>query len=389
MFFENLLDSFSYARRYNMSKTIEVITEAKPHTIKKFELIEKYVDEWSRKILGYEGKNGMGGSNGIIYIDCMCNSGVYYDDCKNIVEGTALRVSKLLNSIIPNYPGKKCIMFFNDLYKERMDKLKEEIALRNLTNIEIHYSDMDCNVFLKELDISKYKQYNTLLLYDPYNASIDWEAVSPYLNRWGEVIINHMVSDTTRGASLAKKEQVINRYQETYQKTISDIIEIGNDRKKLDEIIVSLIRDNINDNQKKHYIASFPFFNRNNGLVYNLIHCCSNEKGIILFKKVAWKTFGDKSSLKNTHGTEIQLTFDMDGTIDTQTDNQCYYIKDVAKYIYEKYKNQGSVALDVIYYDLDIHPIFPSDGYKNDIKKILKEDYGVSFKHSKMVFPTN
>lgn len=389
MLFEELLDNFSCARRLNMSKAIEVITEAKPHTIKKFELIEKYVDEWSRKILGYEGKNGMSGSNGIIYIDCMCNSGVYYDDCKNIVEGTALRVSKLLNSIIQNYPGKKCVIFFNDLYKARIDKLKEEISLRNLTNVEIHYSHVDCNVFLKELDISNYKQYNTLLLYDPYNASIDWEAVSPYLNRWGEVIINHMVSDTTRGASLAKKEQVINRYQETYQKTISDIIEIGNDREKLDEIIVSLIRDNINDSQKKHYIASFPFFNRNNGLVYNLIHCCSNEKGIVLFKKVAWKTFGDKSSLKNTHGTEIQLAFDMDGTIDTQTDNQCYYIKDVAKYIYEKYNNQGSVALDVIYHDLDIHPIFPSDGYKNDIKKILKEDYGVSFKHSKMVFPTN
>ena len=61
-----------------MSKQMnnEIITEAKPHTIKKFELIERYVDEWARKILGYDGKDGREGSKGIIYIDCMSNSGV-------------------------------------------------------------------------------------------------------------------------------------------------------------------------------------------------------------------------------------------------------------------------------------------------------------------------
>ena len=46
-----------------------IITEAAPHTIKKFELIESYVDEWARKILGF------GQSKGVIHIDCMSNSG--------------------------------------------------------------------------------------------------------------------------------------------------------------------------------------------------------------------------------------------------------------------------------------------------------------------------
>ena len=44
------------------TKKVEIITEAKPHTIKKFELIERYVDEWARKILGYNGKTGQDGS---------------------------------------------------------------------------------------------------------------------------------------------------------------------------------------------------------------------------------------------------------------------------------------------------------------------------------------
>ena len=52
-------------------KKIVTITKISPHTVKKFELIEKYVDEWARKILGFNGTNGLSGSKGIIYIDCM------------------------------------------------------------------------------------------------------------------------------------------------------------------------------------------------------------------------------------------------------------------------------------------------------------------------------
>ena len=77
-----------------------IITEAAPHTIKKFELIESYVDEWARKILGF------GQSKGVIYIDCMSNSGLYYNEKKNLVEGTAIRVARKLNDIIVTSPQR-------------------------------------------------------------------------------------------------------------------------------------------------------------------------------------------------------------------------------------------------------------------------------------------
>lgn len=96
------------------TKQVEIITEAKPHTLKKFELIEKYVDEWARKILGFNGVNGQEGSKGVIYIDCMSNSGLYYDTDGKLVDGTALRVVKRLNAIIQNYPNKEAIVIFND-----------------------------------------------------------------------------------------------------------------------------------------------------------------------------------------------------------------------------------------------------------------------------------
>lgn len=361
---------------------VEIITEAKPHTIKKFELIERYVDEWARKILGFEGVNGHDGSKGVIYIDCMSNSGVYKDIEGKLVDGTALRVAKKLNDIIPNYPGKHAILIFNDLVPEKIQFLKEEIDRSNLANIEVYFKNEDCNALLRGLNLEGFKkQYNTLLLYDPYNAFIDWDAVTPYLNRWGEVIINHMVSDTSRGASQAKNPAVIARYTETYQNDIQTIIEMGKNKKELNDVVISIINDRFMRPSSQKYIASFPFFTRSNGLLYNLIHCCSNIEGIKLFKKVAWKTFGDKSSLKNTHGNELQTHIDLFGTgiAESETDEDCYFVEDIAKYIYKKFGSKGSVSLSEIYEDLDKHPIFPSDGYKLDIKDALRQIYCVEF----------
>ena len=101
---------------------------------------------------------------------------------------------------------------------------------------------------------------------------------------------------------------------------------------------------------------------------------------MILFKKIAWKTFGGKSSLKNTHGNQNQLIYDFtDGTIKTEIDETCFYVKDIARYIYEKYNEKREVSLSEIYFDLDRHPVFPSDGFKIEIKRELKTTYGVIF----------
>ena len=175
-------------------KKVDVIEKVAPHTIKKCELIEHYVDEWARKILGFNGVNGRDGSKGIIYIDCMSNSGLYYDSDDNLVDGTALRVAKRLNEILPNYPGKMGYVMFNDISQEKIDRLKKELDGLKLSNITVRFNCGDGNEFIKELDIKELqKQCGTLLLYDPYQAAIDWDAITPYLNTWGEVIINHMV----------------------------------------------------------------------------------------------------------------------------------------------------------------------------------------------------
>ena len=358
----------------------EVIEKIKPHTLNKIKLIEKYVDGWARKILGFNGKTGQKPSKGVIYIDCMSNCGLYYDSDEKIIEGTAILVAKKLNDIVCNYPGKEAILIFNDISEDKIERLKLEIAKRNLKNLIVYYYNTDCNQLLKDLDINNLnKSHNTLLLYDPYNASIDWDAIEPYLNQWGEVIINHMVYDTNRNINTTTAPQLLERYRFTYQNDIDTIISKGTSKKDLYEIILSIIDDRTKKSNYDHYIAYFPFFNRTNGLVYYLLHCSVNIEGIKLFKTTAWKQFGDHSSTKNTHGIEDQMSFFGDGNLGTVTDQDCYNIRDVAKYVYEKYHKRKDVPLSELYFDLDKHPIFPSDGYKTEIKKELRDIYNVSF----------
>ena len=138
------------------------------------------MEAWAYKILNYHGNPGYAPASGVIFIDCMSNSGVYKDINGNRVEGTALRVAQCLNKVFANYPSKKAILIFNDLESARVDCLKSEIEKLQLNHVEVYYKNQDCNAFLRELDLESYKnKYHTLLLYDPYNASIDWDAITP------------------------------------------------------------------------------------------------------------------------------------------------------------------------------------------------------------------
>ena len=62
------------------AKKKNIISKASPHTIKKFELIEEYIKSWAQKLLLTES------CNGLIFIDCMCNSGVIHRRCRAIGE---------------------------------------------------------------------------------------------------------------------------------------------------------------------------------------------------------------------------------------------------------------------------------------------------------------
>jgi three-Cys-motif partner protein len=371
------------------SKKNDVISVAPPHSIKKFELISEYVKAWINILMLNKD------CKGIVYIDCMSNSGVYYDDQGKEIEGTPLLVSEIIAEAMTRYTNKKAYIYFNDLDSRKIDLLKTRLP-KQTGNFTIYTESMDANELLRKIGeqfSSMFSNMHFLLVYDPYDAHIEWDAMMPFLKNWGEIIINHMVSDTIRAAKMAKKPEVIEKYEETYRTTIDELIAFGSDRNAFEKKIEQIILDLSGRKNGRYYLAAFPFFNSNNSVIYNLIHCTGHYRGFELFKSTAWKTFGDKSSMKNTHNNQDQMQFrftdDGDIVLGTPADESCYNLRDAAKYVQEHFAGKSDVPNDEVWAYLGEHPVFPTRDYKNKIKDVLKREYGTKTSVSSMTFTTN
>ena len=341
-----------------------VISKASPHTIKKFELIEEYIKSWAQKLLLNDS------CNGLIFIDCMCNSGIYTDDDGNPVKGTALRVSEALREAARTYTEKNIHIYLNDKDKARVDELEKHLP-NDERNFKIVTSRGDAHELLRTIGPQLYGtgHLHYFLLYDPYDATIDWEALLPFFRNWGEVMINHMVSDPVRAITSAKKKTTKEKYENTYLEDFEKLVPYGSDKKayeaRVEEIINSL------KGSRRYYVSAFPFYNTQNSLVYNLIHCTSNKVGFRLYKKSAWKVFGAQSSTKRS-AENRQLSFNFDGEIVVEEDDSCLHVVDIARYLDRSFRGRKQVPLNELWELLDNHPIFPSDGFRDEVRKELK-----------------
>ena len=341
-----------------------VIGNASPHTIKKFELIEEYIKSWAQKLMLNDA------CNSLIFIDCMCNSGVYKDNSGVLVEGTPVRVSKILLEVARTYTDKMVHIYLNDKEKVRVDELKKHIP-QDERNFHIVTSVGDANELLNTIGPQLYQagHMHYFLLYDPYDASIDWKALLPFFRNWGEVMINHMVSDPVRAITSAKKKTTKEKYENTYLEDFEKLVPFGSDKKayeaRVEEIIDSL------KGSRRYYVSAFPFYNTQNSLVYNLIHCTSNKVGFRLYKKSAWKVFGAQSSTKHS-AENRQLSFDFNGEIVIEEDDSCLHVVDIARYLERSFRGRKQVPLNELWELLDNHPIFPSEGFRDEVKNELK-----------------
>ncbi len=291
------------------------------------------------------------------------------------------------------HPDKQAYLYFNDLDSNKIELLNTQIP-KQTDNFHIYTESMDANDLLRRIGnqfTEMFKDMHFLLVYDPYDAHIEWDAMMPFIKNWGEIIINHMVSDPIRALKLAKKPEVIEKYEETYQATIEELISFGSDKNAFEKKLEKIIRDNSGREEgRRYYIAAFPFFNSNNTLVYNLIHCTGHNKGFELFKSTAWKTFGDKSSIKNTHGDQDQRQFIFtdggDIVMDTPADESCYTLRDAAKYVQNHFSGQADVPIDDVCKYLGEHPVFPTLSYKKKIADVLKKEFGMKASKSTMTF---
>lgn len=355
-----------------MAKRKNIIDTAHPHTIKKFELIEKYIKSWAQRLMLNAN------CNDLVFIDCMCNCGIYKDDNGKKIKGTAIRVSEALLEVAQMYPNENVHVYLNDLCKERIAELNKHIP-QNERNYQIVTSVGDAGELLRTIGPQLYAvgHMHYFLLYDPYDAKIDWEALIPFFRNWGEVLINHMVSDPVRAITSAKKKTTKEKYENTYLEDFGKLVPYGSDKtayeKRVEEIIDSL------KGNRTYYVSAFPFYNSQRSQVYSLVHCTSNFAGFKLYKECAWDVFEGQSSAKNKSSEYEQLTLDLNpdaaAIVTIKTDTSCYTKHDISKYLQKEFSGRKNVGLNELWTKLDEHPIFPSK-YRNEIKRELVDMYG-------------
>ena len=362
------------------SNNSKIISKASPHTIMKFKLVEEYIKAWAQKLMLNSS------CYGLVFIDCMCNSGVYTYNGET-VEGTPVRVAKVLLDVARSYPQKQVQIYLNDNSQEKVDELKKHLPVDE-GNFKIIVTAKDRDELLETIGPQLYgrQHMNYFLFYDPYDASINWPVLIPFLRNWGEVMINHMVSDTIRAITQVRREATKEKYANTYLTDFEKLIPFGSEKKAYEERVEEIIQ--VLKGQRRYFVGAFPFCNTQNSQLYSLIHCTSNIEGFKLYKQVAWKMFGGKSSTKDTHGDQLQLTVDFhnDGFFAPATDESCFFVTDIAKYLQKSFTGQSNVLLDSLWQLLDYHPIFPSEGFRKEIRDELKNTYGATF--SKIMNPT-
>lgn len=352
----------------------KIISKASPHTIKKFELVEEYIKAWAQKLMLTDF------CHGLVFIDCMCNSGIYTDSDGNNVEGTPVRVAKVLLDVAHRYPHKQVQMYLNDISEQKIEELKKHLP-PDERNFQIITSSRDRDELLDTIGPQLYSRQHLhfFLFYDPYDASINWRVLIPFLRNWGEVMINHMVLDTARAITQVKRESTKEKYANTYLTDFEKLVPFGSDKKAYEMRVEEIIQEL--KGQRRYFVGSFPFYNTQNSKLYSLIHCTSNIEGFKLYKMTAWKTFGGKSSTKDTHGNQFQLALDFSngGFIAPATDESCFFVSDIAKYLQKSFSGQSNVPLEALWQLLDYHPVFPSKGFRNEIRAELKNTYRASF----------
>lgn len=354
----------------------KLISKASPHTIKKFELIEAYIKPWAQKLMLNPS------CHTLVFIDCMCNSGIYInEDTRELIDGTAVRVSTALLDVARMYPQKEIQIYLNDIDAAKVEELKKNLPAEE-RNFRIITQVGDASDFLKTIGPQLYQagHLHYFLLYDPYDASIDWDALLPFFRNWGEVLINHMVSDPVRAITRAKRAATKEKYEHTYLDDFENLVPYGSDKQAYErriEGIIAKLKGN-----RRYFVSAFPFYNSQNSQVYSLVHCTSNEEGFKLYKRSAWKVFGGQSSTKRLRDDQNQLILDFDAETNEapsfKTDESCFTVRDIAKYLTREFSGRQGVTLDELWRPLDSHPVFPSDGFRKEIKDELKSVYGVT-----------
>lgn len=267
-----------------VEKYNKILDDKKPQTTNKIKFISIYVKNW---LFVWSNSPSIDGIN---FIDCMCNAGIYRDGDV----GTSIEVLKLFIDSAAIHTGKSYNLFFNDVDAKRITVLKDvikHIYVKNLPNLNIYICNKDVNIYLQNLtkDSKRFQYKQAILLFvDPYDfGTVHIPTLRGFCEKYYcELLFNLFTSDWVRNRN--------NEVDSRIDAVIDDPHAVIRNKQELVDYIVF--------NLKVGHMRlgfNYEFRTETNTELYQIIYLTPKERGLEKLKDSLWETFRGASYYRN------------------------------------------------------------------------------------------
>ncbi len=319
------------------------LTGELPSASEVFELIVNYTESHANRHLSQSQ------CKTLVFAECM------FQSCHNdrMAQGFSLKVAHMLYSLSLKYPKKRILVFLRSNGNSLSSELPE-----NTGNFNVYVSSEGEKGYLNDISsrISVCRFVHTLLAYDPCGSPVDWDSILPFFNAWGDVIFNLTVPDAASFSSAADKPEFIKRMEAAVCTPFENIFPYGSDKPAYEAQIDFIIENMRLHKSDEYYVAAYPFFGKNERVIYNPVLYTSDKRGFALFKSLAWQLFGENNQ---------------PGCCQSR-----YCPTDIAGFLQKRFDGLRGVSFAKVWNALGEHPVFPSEGFKGTIKQKLRTDCG-------------
>ncbi|MCD7892253.1 MAG: three-Cys-motif partner protein TcmP [Erysipelotrichaceae bacterium] len=291
----------------------------KEQTEMKINLVAIYVNNWLYVVENTK-------KNNILFVDCMCNTGMYDENKK----GTALRVLDIFILHANSHKNKNYILFLNDKEKGKIKFLKDYIEnnYQLPNNIYVNFYNKDVNDLFDYLD-GHLSNYFSLIFVDPYNFGA--VNLNKYIhlidNNYCETFFNFFTSDIQRNHD---SKLYVNK-REAIEKSLKDIFI---DKYESNEQCLKAFEIQLRTCRNIKFVFSYEFKNMNNRNIYYIVYATPNVKGLDKLKTSLWEVFKGAPMHINKRNRN-QLDFFEIGDVSKEE----YYLNNYLPNVIEESKN--------------------------------------------------
>ena len=276
------------------------IPKIKPHTKIKHSLVESYLEDWVKTIIG----KCKFGADQITIIDGFCGGGIYQDGDHSSWEGSPLRIIRAVESSWRAVQQQKPYQNLDIAYRF-IDARKEHTQCLELQIREAGFGEIldsgRCEIITQEfedylqpcLNWLKVRKGYSFFFLDPFGL-VDLPAMSAAILKLGksEVLLNHMQHDgIIRPVGWHRELGDVNNFLEAHNlgdhyKWMNNFDDLPTLRQQ------SLLHDSalkmFRDLSKPRFIWTFAFM-KNVAVYYYLIHLSNNPTAVSVMREVLWK----------------------------------------------------------------------------------------------------